>query len=247
MTANTPDMVAHRYGLLSCPFCGGSAEMRSWDWPYERWQVRCSVCKAHARARMAKEAEAGAAWNTRASSPPGDEGHTLAGELERLTHIGASLLRAFAHGLNVDPETVQNGSEAFVKSMREHNSAALRTSVPASEGQVEAVADDALVERAAKALWSVEYPGGTSWDDWARNVERNPGGFDGRDRSRTLARAALATLPAQQGWREGVEAAAKVAERTAIFLVSNHKRHPISIAAAIRALSAAPEGDEDHE
>lgn len=53
--------------LKPCPFCGGKAELRSWDWPYERHQVRCSVCKAHARSRMALASEAIAAWNTRAS------------------------------------------------------------------------------------------------------------------------------------------------------------------------------------
>jgi len=54
--------------LKPCPFCGGEAELRSWSWPYVRYQVRCSACKCQARARMASEAEAIAAWNTRQST-----------------------------------------------------------------------------------------------------------------------------------------------------------------------------------
>jgi hypothetical protein len=53
--------------LKPCPFCKGEAELRSWDWPYVRFQVRCSVCKCQARTRMASEVEAIAAWNTRAT------------------------------------------------------------------------------------------------------------------------------------------------------------------------------------
>lgn len=53
--------------LEPCPFCLGEAELREWDWPYVRYQVRCSKCKSHARARMAIKAEAITAWNTRAS------------------------------------------------------------------------------------------------------------------------------------------------------------------------------------
>jgi hypothetical protein len=51
--------------LEPCPFCSGKAELREWEWPYKRFQVRCSQCKAHARARMALRELAIEAWNTR--------------------------------------------------------------------------------------------------------------------------------------------------------------------------------------
>jgi len=53
--------------LKPCPFCGGHAELRKWDWPYERHQVRCSVCKAEGAPRKAIYSEAITAWNTRAA------------------------------------------------------------------------------------------------------------------------------------------------------------------------------------
>jgi Lar family restriction alleviation protein len=48
-----------------CPFCGGDPEIREWDWPYVRYLVRCSSCKAQAKARKALRSEAIAAWNKR--------------------------------------------------------------------------------------------------------------------------------------------------------------------------------------
>jgi hypothetical protein len=53
--------------LKPCPFCGGAAELRSWDWPYVRYQVRCS--KKCNGGRKAVEADAIAAWNTRQPNP----------------------------------------------------------------------------------------------------------------------------------------------------------------------------------
>jgi hypothetical protein len=50
------------------------------------------------------------------------------------------------------------------------------------------------VERVARALWDAQYPNGTSWDDWEAHKAANPDGFDGRDESRRLARAAIAAL-----------------------------------------------------
>jgi hypothetical protein len=50
------------------------------------------------------------------------------------------------------------------------------------------------VERVARALWDAQYPNGTSWDDWEAQKAANPDGFDGRDESRRLARAAIAAL-----------------------------------------------------
>ena len=55
--------------LLPCPFCGGEAELREWDWPYERFQVRCSVCKTAAKTRLSTREKAIAAWNTRQLVP----------------------------------------------------------------------------------------------------------------------------------------------------------------------------------
>jgi Lar family restriction alleviation protein len=53
--------------LLSCPFCGATPELREWDWPYERHQVRCKKCGTTAGGRKALKADAIAAWNTRAA------------------------------------------------------------------------------------------------------------------------------------------------------------------------------------
>lgn len=50
--------------LKACPFCGGAPTMRSWDWPYVRYQVVCTSCKSDQR-RRANADEAAAAWNTR--------------------------------------------------------------------------------------------------------------------------------------------------------------------------------------
>lgn len=54
--------------LLPCPFCGGQAELRKWDFPYERHQVRCSVCKAEGSPKKAIYGEAVDAWNTRTTT-----------------------------------------------------------------------------------------------------------------------------------------------------------------------------------
>jgi hypothetical protein len=52
--------------LKPCPFCAGKAAMRHWEWPYERYQVRCSVCKAlPSPGRFNTAEKAIAAWNTR--------------------------------------------------------------------------------------------------------------------------------------------------------------------------------------
>lgn len=51
--------------LRECPFCGGEAKLRSWEWPYERYQVRCTKCRAKGRSRFATVEAALAAWNTR--------------------------------------------------------------------------------------------------------------------------------------------------------------------------------------
>jgi hypothetical protein len=51
-----------------------------------------------------------------------------------------------------------------------------------------------MIEKMARAIWDVQHPTGTSWDDWARFAEQNPDRFDGRDGSRDLARAALTAL-----------------------------------------------------
>lgn len=48
-----------------------------------------------------------------------------------------------------------------------------------------------MVERIARALWDKQYPNGTTWDGWAEYIAKNPGGFDGRDHCRELARIAI--------------------------------------------------------
>ena len=59
-------MSADSLALLDCPFCGGAAEMREWDWPYIRFQCRCTSCKTAASSRFNTKDKAIAAWNQRA-------------------------------------------------------------------------------------------------------------------------------------------------------------------------------------
>ena len=56
--------------LLNCPFCGGAAEVREWDFPYVRFQARCVECKTTGRTRFNERAKAIAAWNHRTPPPP---------------------------------------------------------------------------------------------------------------------------------------------------------------------------------
>lgn len=56
--------------LLSCPFCGGAAEVREWDFPYVRFQARCVECKTTGRTRFNERAKAIAAWNHRTPPTP---------------------------------------------------------------------------------------------------------------------------------------------------------------------------------
>ena len=56
--------------LLSCPFCGGAAEVREWDFPYVRFQARCVECKTTGRTRFNERAKAIAAWNRRTPPTP---------------------------------------------------------------------------------------------------------------------------------------------------------------------------------
>ena len=51
---------------LPCPFGCGPAELKEWDWPYVRYQVRCPRCKCSQGVRKADKTEAIAAWNQRA-------------------------------------------------------------------------------------------------------------------------------------------------------------------------------------
>ncbi len=51
--------------LLPCPFCGGPAETRFWEWPYERYHVRCRKCHASAGGRLSFLSNAVEQWNTR--------------------------------------------------------------------------------------------------------------------------------------------------------------------------------------
>jgi len=59
--------------LLSCPFCGGAAEVREWDFPYVRFQARCVECKTTGRTRFNERAKAIAAWNHRTPPTPATE------------------------------------------------------------------------------------------------------------------------------------------------------------------------------
>ena len=56
--------------LLNCPFCGGAAEVREWDFPYVRFQARCVECKTTGRTRFNERAKAIAAWNRRTPPTP---------------------------------------------------------------------------------------------------------------------------------------------------------------------------------
>ena len=56
--------------LLNCPFCGGAAEVREWDFPYVRFQARCVECKTTGRTRFNERAKAIAAWNHRTPPTP---------------------------------------------------------------------------------------------------------------------------------------------------------------------------------
>lgn len=59
--------------LLPCPFCGGAAEVREWDFPYVRFQARCVECKTTGRTRFNERAKAIAAWNHRTPPTPAAE------------------------------------------------------------------------------------------------------------------------------------------------------------------------------
>ena len=71
--------------LLNCPFCGGAAEVREWDFPYVRFQARCVECKTTGRTRFNERAKAIAAWNHRTlPTPATDEREAVARAVERL-------------------------------------------------------------------------------------------------------------------------------------------------------------------
>lgn len=73
--------------LLSCPFCGGAAEVREWDFPYVRFQARCVECKTTGRTRFNERAKAIAAWNHRTPPTPATDERAL---LERVFRHGFS-------------------------------------------------------------------------------------------------------------------------------------------------------------
>ncbi len=53
--------------IAPCPHCGAAAELREWEWPYVRFQVRCSAkCTG---GRKADKADAIAVWNARFRDP----------------------------------------------------------------------------------------------------------------------------------------------------------------------------------
>lgn len=66
--------------LKPCPFCpcGGDPKMRTWDFPYIRYQVRCAKCKAATRSRLKTWMDAETAWNTRAALSDTGEDATAA-------------------------------------------------------------------------------------------------------------------------------------------------------------------------
>ena len=69
--------------LLPCPFCGGAAEVREWDFPYVRFQARCVECKTTGRTRFNERAKAIAAWNRRTPPTPAtDEREAVARAIE---------------------------------------------------------------------------------------------------------------------------------------------------------------------
>jgi hypothetical protein len=90
---------------------------------------------------------------------------------------------------------------------------------------------DALVEAAARAMWDVMHPTGTTWDQWATYAAKT-GVFDGRDTCRKYARAAIrAILPIT------MESAAGVADDHAI------KAWDIECARAVASLIRAHQAD----
>ncbi|WP_305096434.1 Lar family restriction alleviation protein [Croceibacterium aestuarii] len=127
--------------LAACPFCSGAAELRSWDWPYERHQVRCSKCKAHARARMAVKAEAIAAWNQR--QPASDE-------------VLREALRAVkGAAYSVAPEINSRGynwSEAYLDQALPLVTEALAH----IDARLASAPDDGLVERVRRVVQHIE-------------------------------------------------------------------------------------------
>jgi hypothetical protein len=71
---------------------------------------------------------------------------------------------------------------------------------------------DDLREAVARAIFHAKYPTGTTWEQWAKKVEKR-GGFDGRDWSRALADAALTEA------RPWIERETREADKQALFTV----------------------------
>jgi len=74
--------------LLSCPFCGGAAEVREWDFPYVRFQARCVECKTTGRTRFNERAKAIAAWNHRTPPTPATEEREAVARAEQAERSG---------------------------------------------------------------------------------------------------------------------------------------------------------------
>lgn len=96
---------------------------------------------------------------------------------------------------------------------------------------------ESMVERVAKALWDAQYPTGTSWDDWERQVAQNPESFDGRDSSRKLARTAIEAM--EDGLRSLLNG-----EHTSVSLSFNEINGP-NYQTAKDFLKDNPEDDTD--